>query len=1396
MAEQSVALCVVGIECASLVLRATSIQFSTNTTIPASSIDLAAAICIGATVYIEHRHSIRSSALFTLYLLAGVLTDAAKSRSFFLRPGMTYLGGLVAAASALKLVLVGLQEVSKRSALIDGGLRRSVGHEATSGFLSRLIFLFLRPIFALGFGGQISLHHLSELDPEFAPERLYAEVKPHWQVRRGSAAASSSHRLLWACLKAWKRHFFALVFARLVVTGFNFAQPFILRRIIDMVGKANHSPNDMNERGGLFGSSAIVFFGLALSKANSAHLMNRYITRVRGSCIALIFHKEHNLSEARAKDSAAATLMSTDVDGIVTGMPRCLEIPIGMIEIALGIWVLSGFVGVSAFAVFAPLLVTTAMTFFLGRRMAPQLANWNLSIERRINHSTIILSQLIPIKMQGLGPTVGTFLQHLRLREIKTSKAFRTLEALVVGPIVLGDLMTPVVVIAAALFGKAFHGQMAAAKVFPTLAVVNLIQRPLITVLAAFPTITGMLACFSRIQAFLLLPDRKDCRITRSSSAILNIRQNEPATPEPASTEPVAMATVPPQCIVKFNDADVAPPGMTTPLLQQLNFELMAGSVTGVIGVTGSGKSTIANGIVGYSKVLGGSIEVATDDIAFCSQTVWLQNATIRDNVTGYLEYDEERFQKVIKACFLEEDLEWLPGGADYVVGTNGCNLSGGQRQRVALARAAFAARSLVILDDAFSSLDHDTAVCVLYQLCGRNGIFRQSGSTVIFVSYLPDALKVADQLLFVDGQTATLNQLSEIADLAERVVSALNTINRSVPLADEKKQQSFVRRSLEEGTLGPAVVDATLRQQGSLNLYMLFINPIGKIKSTLHGLFISLMSAGELIPDIYIRIWIETDPANSEFFIGYAAIGLTTCVIACLTYWLLHTKLTPRSSAKLHEQLLLTTIAATLSFLSATKAGDLVNRFGTDMTLLSRDLPSSFLRTIYAGVSGLGSIGIVLSGASYMSIALPFVFVALFFVQRYYLRTSRQVRHLDLEMRAPLYTYFQETATGLTHIQAFRWEKENIQRGYSILEESQKPFYVLLAIQQWLGLILSLLTATLGVILIATALFVRYSSSEASVGLSFVSLLTLSYVLEQTVLAWAVLETSCGALARLSTYNENTPQERKESRTPVPVNWPSRGRILIKEVDAHYNRATEVRPVLRELTLAVPPGKRVGIVGRSGSGKSSLLLMLLGFIEYDGKVEIDGIEVSRVPCDILRSRIVTITQEQVRFHATVRTNLLPFTMNDTTPDGMSAAEEEKAAAKDLEIEQLLKDMHIWVQLEGRGGLDAMLDTVGYSKGQLQLLCIARAILRQRETGSKVILVDEATSSIDATTERIAHRIMKQHFNGCTVVTVTHRRASLQGVHSIIGLHRGVRMEVNSLPSDDDTTPDASEESS
>lgn len=351
------------------------------------------------------------------------------------------------------------------------------------------------------------------------------------------------------------------------------------------------------------------------------------------------------------------------------------------------------------------------------------------------------------------------------------------------------------------------------------------------------------------------------------------------------------------------------------------------------------------------------------------------------------------------------------------------------------------------------------------------------------------------------------------------------------------------------------------------------------------------------------------------------------------------------------------------------------------------------------------------------------------------------------------------------------------MERNFHLLDEAQKPVYLLYCAQIFLTLVLDLLAAVLAVLLVTFAVYLKHATSGNAVGVSFLSLIVISQCFNAVIVAWTHLETAIGALARLRGFAQNTLKEQ-DGHTPLPTNWPSAGKVEIDIGAARYEASADQSqrtPVLKDISLSVDSGKKIGITGRSGSGKTSLLLALLGFLQYDGSIKIDGLEVRDTVRDELRSRIVTITQDNVVLEGTIRQNLLPFdtACGDQPLGPVTEKQSIEAGRKDAVLREVLVRLRIWESLEEAGELDAIVGKVGYSHGELQMLCIARAVVRRRLTGSRLVLVDEGTSTVDRWRDLLVRQTMKQYFSDCTIIVIAHRDETIADANTTITLSHG-----------------------
>lgn len=457
-----------------------------------------------------------------------------------------------------------------------------------------------------------------------------------------------------------------------------------------------------------------------------------------------------------------------------------------------------------------------------------------------------------------------------------------------------------------------------------------------------------------------------------------------------------------------------------------------------------------------------------------------------------------------------------------------------------------------------------------------------------------------------------------------------------------------------------------------------------------------------------------------------------------------------------MHTELLATAMRAPiLAHFETENTGSLVNRFSQDIRLCDWQLPFNILLTLFAFLACLASLGIAVAAVPYMAVGTPVLAAVLYLLQLSYLRTSRQLRLLEIELKAPMASLFLDTIYGITTIQAFGWSKAYVQKGFSLLDASQRPYYLLFCVQRWLILVLALIVTGLEVLVIGLAIALKTKVSAGLVGLAAVQVTTLTQGLSDLVMQWTEMETSLGAVSRIYKYTHETPREAHlgERIATLPGNWPSTGSITFEGISATYRQGSPSL-ALDNITFAVKHGERVGICGRTGSGKSSLMAALLCLLPcHQGRILIDNVDISTLDPEVVRSKLNYVTQEPFLINGTIRENLSPWA--DEVPD--------------CQMIQALKQVELWSKIEALGGLDAQLEDETLSHGQRQLLCLSRALLRE----SHGLILDEPTGHIDPATDATIQRVIREGFPGRTIIMIAHRLESLVTLDNVIVMESG-----------------------
>jgi ATP-binding cassette subfamily C (CFTR/MRP) protein 1 len=1378
-----------------LLLWAVDSPLGTRASIPAAALDFVAACALCILSSYEHTRNVAPSIIIDFYLFFSLLFDAARLRTLFLIGNLEIRSiAVVGVLSAItKLGLLVSEAAGKRPYLLER--YKHLPPEATSGAYSRAIFWWLNGLLKAGYSKLLSVQDLDEIDEALSS----ITVGRRFEVAWAAADKTRKHGLLWTT--AWVLRWELVISAmpRLVLIGFRYAQPFLLHRTITYVSNRNDQPSNVGWT--LVGAYAIVYIGLAICTASFTHLLNRCLTTIRGGLVTLMYTKTIDLSLTALDEASALTLMSADVEMIITSLFSFHDLWASFFEIGIAVYLLYNQLGVTSVAPAAVFVICGGGMFSLTTLLPGAQKRWVEGIQYRVSFTSTMLGSMRSVKLLGLSRVVSTLTQALRVSEVALSAVFRRLLLVRIilqnAPLAVSPLVTFGVYIALR------NPRLSSSTAFSVMSVLNLVESPLRMLIVTFPMVISSTACFVRIQEFLLSESRNDHRLSirdlgaspipdpsdeyrNSSSVGAGSRNNgvELTTIAKPSNQPSSEVLILEQCSFGWSEAKPR-------VAQDISLRIRPGTVLMIVGPVGCGKSTLLKGMLGETHSSSGFVYTGTHRVAFADQDAWVANTSIAENVRCQSAYDPEWYNTVIEACGLSQDLRIMPEGDETVVGSRGITLSGGQKQRLALARALYAKEEIVFLDDIFSGLDADTEEHIFGKLFTGNGLFRQLRTTVVLVTHAVHRLPYADYVLALgpDGRAAEQGTYESLVTSGGYIQQLSCQFRRSGSDSQEGALDAVSRIAKPHSSITEEVITNRARTTGDRSTYLYYFKSAGITSSLLSLLWIALFTLGTKLPGLLITYWTggeadDTESANTLYLSLFGLLAVMSCIAVGLVCWQVLLDMVPRSSSGLHLRLLQTVMQAPLSFFTKTDSGTTLNRyqflklhpalinadfdirFSQDMTLVDGELPFAYIETVLCAFQTLCSAGLMVATAQYFLATFPLVLLVLFVLQKFYLRTSRQIRLLDIEAKAPLYSHFQETLSGVATIRAFGWTCAFVDKNLDLLDQSQRPFYLLYCIQRWLQVVLDLMVAALATILMIIVVSTRHEINPGLVGLGMLNVMTFNTDLTGLVKNWTLMEISIGAVARIKDFVRDTHCEVKSYENIEPPHpWPQSGALQIKHFSASYSETSV--PVLHGISLDIKAGEKVGICGRSGSGKSSLLASLLHILESrEGSISIDGLDIAYMPRDTLRQRLNVITQEPYWITSeSVRFNMNPWYQ---APE-MAVSSALTPSYTDDQLISALTRCQVWPIIMAKGGLSAKMDAEFLSHGQRQLFCLARAILRK----SRVVILDEVSASVDVHTDVVMQGIIREEFKDCMIISVAHRLDTIVDFDRVVVLEEG-----------------------
>ncbi|XP_064236112.1 multidrug resistance-associated protein 1-like isoform X2 [Aotus nancymaae] len=828
---------------------------------------------------------------------------------------------------------------------------------------------------------------------------------------------------------------------------------------------------------------------------------------------------------------------------------------------------------------------------------------------------------------------------------------------------------------------------------------------------------------------------------------------------------------------IGFTDASFSWDKRGIPVLKDLNLKIPEGALVGVVGQVGSGKSSMLSAILGEMEKLTGIVQ-RKGSVAYVSQQAWIQNCILQENILFGSMMNKEFYEQVLEACALLPDLEQLPKGDQTEIGERGVTISGGQQHRVSLARAVYSGADIYLLDDPLSAVDVHVGKQLFEKVIGSSGLLKNK--TRILVTHNLTLLPQMDLIVLMESgrvaqmgtyqellsKTKNLRNLHQIISEEEKAhalkqVSAVNSRTRREDQIleqkdrsslDQGKQLSMKKEKIAVGRVKFSIILQYLQAFGWFWVWLTMFTYLGQ----------NLLSVGQ---NLWLSAWTkeakymtmnestEWKQIRSNKLNVYGLLGLIKGLFVCSGAYVI-TRGSLSASRTLYVQLLNNVLHLPIQFFETNSTGQIISRFTKDIFILDMHLHYYLRLWLNYTLEVIGTILVIVGALPLFILGIIPVVFFYFSIQRYYVASSRQIRRLTGASRSPVISHFSETLSGVSTIRAFGHEQRFIQQNKEVVNENLVCFYNNVISNRWLSVRLEFLGNLLVLLAALLAVLAGNSIDSAIVGLSISYALNITHSLNFWVKKTSEIETNAVSLERVCEY-ENMDKEAPwiTSRRP-PLQWPNKGVVEFINYQARYR--DDLSLALQDITFQTHGEEKIGIVGRTGAGKSTLSNCLFRIVERaGGKIIIDGIDISTIGLHDLRSKLNIIPQHPILFSGTLQMNLDPL---NKYSDSKLWKVLELCHLK--EFVQSLPEKLLYEISEGGENL---------SVGQRQLLCLARALLRK----TKILILDEATASIDFETDKLVQTTIRKEFSDCTILTIAHRLQSIIDSDRVLVLDSG-----------------------
>ncbi|KAI5476304.1 ABC transporter [Pseudohyphozyma bogoriensis] len=1281
---------------------------------------------------------------------------------------------------------------------------------ATANILSRLGFFWIEPILVKGYKRTLVAEDLWKMDPSREAGLLADQFELHFERRRKDVEdwnrkldegfKPSAVRKMWVGIAlALSDTFRWLIW----FTGFykvfgDLAQvcaPLITKQIIYFVANSVAARDGvagvrLPKIGEGVGYAVALFLLQMIFSICSAQVLSRSAQvgiLVRGALIAAVYRRAmilSNKSRVKLSNAKLISYVSADISRIdfgsgffhfTWGCAVQLIVVIIILLVELGVSILTG---IALIAIIMPLQIIALKYLSKTRTKSMRFTDARI---RLINE---LLMGIRVIKQFAWEHPYLAKVHELRNRElagIRLLLGFRSaLQAVSLSIPVLASIIILAVY-------SALGGTQSPAKIWTSISLLNLLRiRPLMMLPQSLSTsidaknaldrLVDVFTCETLEEHFLVDPEAKDAIVIDKANFTW-----ESATPPDAGKKKGKKA----EAAAKVDDVAAAPSR-----LEDISLSVPEGELWIVCGPVGSGKSSLLQGMVGEMRRVSGNITYS-GSVSYCAQQPWTMNTTLRENILFGRPFDEARYWDCVRAACLLPDLAILPEGDMTEIGEKGIALSGGQRQRVSICRTLYYNADVVLLDDILSALDAHVGASIFKDVI----MGALANKTRILATHAIHLMPAANRILCLEnGKIVEQGTYAELVAAngtfarlaaeygraeAEKEKEEKEKLERErlEKMGSEEKVESGASSTTDETAVKEEAVVLTRKKkesgqmqkeeqgQGSISgavWRVYFLAGHGWINGPLLLFTLIMFQAGNVVGQLELTWWQQDKFHKGEgFYLGiYAMLGVLS---ALFTFFvgIVTVRFGTTASATLHHDSIDRVLAAPISLFDTTPIGRILNRFTKDIDSIDNRLNDTLRFTLITMAQIVGTIVLIAIVDQWFLIAVFALMFGYYYLGNFYRESAREIKRIDNVLRSALYAHFSESLSGLATVRAFGETPRFIKANASYLDLENRAYFLTVINQRWLGERLDFLSSILVFVLAIICVVKRFSISSSDTGLILSAILTIQQTMSTGVRMFAEVENNLASVERLHHYAANIEQEKPaeiEETKPGP-SWPAGG-IEFKDVVMSYR--PDLPAVLHGLSVKINPGEKVGIVGRTGAGKSTILQCLFRIVELtSGSISIDGVDISTLGLKDLRMKLSVIPQDSILFNGTLRSNLDPFGDYD-----------------DATLWSALKRAWLVERETGEGGgqvsrftLDTVVEDEGLnmSVGERSLVSLARALVKD----SQIVVLDEATANVDMESDARIQRTITSEFRNKTLLCIAHRLNTIIGYDRIVVMDKG-----------------------